>query len=423
MGLVVACVRASLRAVLNSRGITVHVIATKSSDGGVGAAVGATSAAVADAVAAAAAARAAAAVSEGSAAPGQQLFVLEVDEEKEEKVGLQQQDHHQHHHNLQQQDEQQQPQQQQQQQQQQGWWVASLGLRRHGRRAAASDPTTTGGRRQQQQQGREFGTEGSGGFDGGGGAFSATSGGGGGGGGGGGEEPGRERTFFHTLWFMLADVVAVARGPERRAFGLAAGLAFFDQVGGVKGRRACSVERMVELADSTNQQPQSQPSETNHQATASTAIINYCPVLLEERFGLPPARATLLPAAVALTKCAGVAAALLLVDRAGRRPLLIGGGAVTAVALAAAAAAAAGGSVGWFLAALCLFIFAFSVSWAGLYWVVVSELFSMVSPGRSHGFVAVGVWSRIVSCPLARAHTQTTFPPPPTQPGRQVAGH
>jgi hypothetical protein len=31
---------------------------------------------------------------------------------------------------------------------------------------------------------------------------------------------------------------------------------------------------------------------------------------------------------------------------------------------------------------VCLFIFAFSVSWAGLYWVVVSELFTMVGRGR-----------------------------------------
>lgn len=46
----------------------------------------------------------------------------------------------------------------------------------------------------------------------------------------GGEEPGKERTLLHTLWYMLADVLAVARGPERRAFALAAGLAFFDQV-------------------------------------------------------------------------------------------------------------------------------------------------------------------------------------------------
>jgi hypothetical protein len=49
-------------------------------------------------------------------------------------------------------------------------------------------------------------------------------------GGAGGGEPGRERTLAHTLWCMLIDVAAVARGPERRAFALAAGLAVFDQV-------------------------------------------------------------------------------------------------------------------------------------------------------------------------------------------------
>jgi len=61
-----------------------------------------------------------------------------------------------------------------------------------------------------------------------------TAGDSGGSSGGGGEEPGRERTLLHTLWFMLVDVAAVARGPERRALALAAGLAFFDQVGGVR---------------------------------------------------------------------------------------------------------------------------------------------------------------------------------------------
>jgi hypothetical protein len=42
---------------------------------------------------------------------------------------------------------------------------------------------------------------------------------------------GEERTVWHTLGGMLRDVHLVAQGPEGRAFWLALGLAFIDQVG------------------------------------------------------------------------------------------------------------------------------------------------------------------------------------------------
>lgn len=44
-----------------------------------------------------------------------------------------------------------------------------------------------------------------------------------------GHDPGREPWFFQTLFWMLVDIVAVARGPERRAFFVAVVFAFFDQ--------------------------------------------------------------------------------------------------------------------------------------------------------------------------------------------------
>lgn len=163
-------------------------------------------------------------------------------------------------------------------------------------------------------------------------------------------EPGREPSLFHTLWCMLADVYAVARGSERRAFGIAAALAFFNQ------------------------------------ATASTAIINYAPELLASRLHVAnEGSAILYPVVIALTKCIGVATALMTVDNLGRRPLLILGGVGCGLSLAAAAVAVASGSITAFLGCLCLFILAFSVSWAGLYWVVVSEIFSMTvkSPASS----------------------------------------
>lgn len=155
-------------------------------------------------------------------------------------------------------------------------------------------------------------------------------------------EPGEEPTFAHTLWAMLLDVAGVAYGPEQRTLFLAFGLAFFDQ------------------------------------ATATTAIINYAPSMLAQlHAGVATDHAMLYTVAIGAAKALGVAIAFMTVDKYGRRPLLIGGGLACGATLALATAAAAGGALALFLSSLCLFIFAFSLSWAGLYWVVVSELFSM----------------------------------------------
>lgn len=155
-------------------------------------------------------------------------------------------------------------------------------------------------------------------------------------------EPGRESNVVVSLWAMLCDVRAVAKGPERAAFAIACCLAVFDQ------------------------------------ATASTAIINYAPEVLANRMGVEdPNLAIMYPAAIALAKVVGTLIAAVTVDKYGRRPLLFWGGVGCAVFLGLAGIALATSSVALFLAALCLFIFSFSMSWAGLYWVVVSEVFSM----------------------------------------------
>jgi MFS family permease len=141
---------------------------------------------------------------------------------------------------------------------------------------------------------------------------------------------------------MLCDIKAVAKGPERAAFGIACCLAVFDQ------------------------------------ATASTAIINYAPEVLANRMGVQdPSLAIMYPAAIALAKVVGTLIAAVTVDKYGRKPLLVWGGVGCAVFLALTGVSLAVGSVALYLAALCLFIFSFSLSWAGLYWVVVSEIFSM----------------------------------------------
>ncbi|KAI8468592.1 MAG: major facilitator superfamily domain-containing protein [Monoraphidium minutum] len=165
----------------------------------------------------------------------------------------------------------------------------------------------------------------------------------------GGHDPGREPWFGQTLFWMLADVFAVARGPERRAFAVAVALAFFDQ------------------------------------ASASTSVINYASTLLASEMGVAMPSALLMPAAIAATKVFGVAVSAAVVDKAGRRPLLIGGGATSAAALCGAAGAVAAGSPGGLLVCMCLFLLGYSLGWAALYWVVVSELFSMTakSPGSS----------------------------------------
>ncbi len=88
------------------------------------------------------------------------------------------------------------------------------------------------------------------------------------------------------------------------------------------------------------------------------------------------ARARMCPAATA-AQVAGVVGAMLLIDRVGRRPLLLAGSAVTAGAMTVLAMSDAVHSAALVLAAMCAFIVAFSMSWAGVFWVLMSEIFSM----------------------------------------------
>eukprot|EP00887_Chlorella_sp_A99_P007343 scaffold2.g7343.t1 len=88
-------------------------------------------------------------------------------------------------------------------------------------------------------------------------------------------------------------------------------------------------------------------------------------------------QSTLFASAVGGAKLAGVALSFLLVDSLGRRPLLLWGSAGCAAALCGLVAADWAGANGAIVGGMCAFIFAFALSWAGVFWVLISELFSM----------------------------------------------
>lgn len=213
-----------------------------------------------------------------------------------------------------------------------------------------------------------------------------------------------QRGFWSTLGDMLLDIYIVARGPERRALRTACWLAFFNQ------------------------------------AVASTAIINYAPTLMREAGLRSASAASLLTAAVGGSKLVGVSLAFLLVDSLGRRPLLLGGSLGCAAALGALVAADALSSVPFLLAGMCCFVLAFSISWAGVFWVLLSEFFSMSvkSPAAAAatsvlfltGAVSnllflslrswLGPWSFLVYCLIALASAGYVYWAVPETKGRSL---
>lgn len=147
--------------------------------------------------------------------------------------------------------------------------------------------------------------------------------------------------FWSTAFDMLRDIWAVAWGAEGAAFRMILVLAFFNQ------------------------------------AFASTAIINYAPSVLEHAGVESNAAASLFTSLVSASKLVGVALSFFLVDSLGRRPLLLWGSVGSALALSALVPADWLDSHALLVMGMCLFIFSFSLSWAGVFWVLLSELFSM----------------------------------------------
>jgi hypothetical protein len=114
-----------------------------------------------------------------------------------------------------------------------------------------------------------------------------------------------------------------------------------------------------------------------NQATCSTSVVNYAPRVLQ-RVGMESKDdAVLFASFVSAAKLAGVAVSMFAVDRVGRKPLLVLGSFGSGVAMVFLSVAYAARSAALVVAAMCAFMFAFSASWAGVFWVIVSELFTM----------------------------------------------
>ena len=142
------------------------------------------------------------------------------------------------------------------------------------------------------------------------------------------------RRFASSLRSVLRDSLRVSRDPRsRRAFRVASTLAFFNQ------------------------------------ACASTAVINYAPTILERAGTADRGDAVFFASGVSLAKLVGVGCGVVLVDALGRRPLLIYGSVFGAASLLVLAVAYESSEDAAFasLLAMCSFMLAFSVSWAGCF--------------------------------------------------------
>lgn len=114
-----------------------------------------------------------------------------------------------------------------------------------------------------------------------------------------------------------------------------------------------------------------------NQACGSTSIINYAPTVLEEQGIQSDTKAILFSASTGVSKLAGVVVSFFLVDNVGRRPLLLSGSVGSSVSLSLLAVADALSNVPLIVISMSLFIFCFSLSWAEVFWIILSEVFSM----------------------------------------------
>jgi len=144
-----------------------------------------------------------------------------------------------------------------------------------------------------------------------------------------------------------------------------------------------------------------------NQMSASTSVINYSSRILRDVSSTSEDWSTssvdmfnVYAGLIVVFKTLGVLTSLTLVDELGRRPLLIYGSAFSAVGLTIASVGYGVSSVLLTLVGLCAFIFAFSCSSASVFWVIVSEFFSMRAKSAASAVVTSSLFFAGFVCDL-----------------------
>ena len=115
-----------------------------------------------------------------------------------------------------------------------------------------------------------------------------------------------------------------------------------------------------------------------NQFSGSTAVTNYAVEVLRE-IGLEDnKKGILLSSGISFAKLIGIVASMCVVDGvSGRRPLLIGGGLGMSACMVLLTVGIEVKSIPLVITAESLYMLSFAVSWAGIFWVLMSEIFSM----------------------------------------------
>jgi sugar porter (SP) family MFS transporter len=159
-----------------------------------------------------------------------------------------------------------------------------------------------------------------------------------------------------------------------------------------------------------------------NQMSASTSIINYSSRILNEISTTTTTTTTtsgiamenMYSGLIVAFKTLGVLISIHLVDSFGRRPLLLYGNAFSAFGLSIAGLGFGMTSLPLTLVGLCTFIFAFSCSSASVFWVLVSEFFSMRVKSAAAALVTAtlffaGFISDLIFAPMLNAFHAGTF--------------
>ncbi|CAL5219691.1 g1578 [Coccomyxa viridis] len=143
------------------------------------------------------------------------------------------------------------------------------------------------------------------------------------------------------------------------------------------------------------------------QAMGSTAVVNYAPQLLERAGVQTHALATAWSSSISAAKLTGVLVSLWCVDSLGRRPLMVWGGVGCSISLLLLTVGDAQRSIPLILFAMCTFLFAFSASYAAVFWVLCAELFSMAvkAPASSAAMAVLFATGAVANLLFLSLHT------------------